>query len=117
MGQGAGFDKALEKVESQTLRRRSVDRQRTAELFRFPIKWVEIAVAQWFGETRRRQHSAGHVELRDGAPEFFGRFLDVLNRQYRYGAEATIQFNIAVRHHVVVSAAGDHRPLGILNVA
>src|SRR5262249_4679421 len=45
------------------------------------------------------------------------RFLDVLNRQDRDGSESTIEFDIAIRHHVVVGAAGDNRPIGILNVS
>src|SRR4030095_7180857 len=45
------------------------------------------------------------------------RFVDILNRQYRDGPKSTIEFDIAVGHHVVVSAASDDGPLGILNVS
>src|SRR5438093_12041728 len=117
MGQRARLDEVLEKIESQTFRRRAVNGQRTAELLRLPAERVEVGVAERFRETRWGEDSTSHLQLRYRAPELVCRFLDVLNRQYRYGSEPAIKVNVAIRHHVVVSAAGDDRPLGILNVA
>src|SRR5437762_566939 len=81
------------------------------------VERVEVGVAERFWETRWGEDSTGHMQFRYRAPELVRRFLDVLNRQYRYGSEPAIKVNVAIRHHVVVSAAGDDRPLGILNVA
>src|SRR5947208_16343609 len=101
MGQRARLDEALEKIESQTFRRRAVNGQRTAEFLRLSVERVEVGVAERFRETRWGEDSTGHMQFRYRRPELVCRYLDVLSWQYHYGSEPASKVNVAMRQLVV----------------